>query len=38
MYSLPGIVTSCGGAVPGMVSFEAFEFISGQMFWSTGGA
>jgi len=36
MDSLPGIVTSCGGAVYG--SFEAFEVISGQMFWSTGGA
>ena len=35
MYSLPGIVTSCGAC---MAFFEAFELISGQMFWSTGGA
>ena len=32
MYSLPGIVTSCG--VQYMISFE---LNSGQMFWSTGG-
>ena len=29
MYSLPGIVTSCGGVVYGF--FEAFEQISGQI-------
>jgi len=36
MYSLPGITTFCGGGC--MVSFVAFKLISGQTFWSTGGA
>ena len=34
-FALPGIVTSCGGVVHGMVSFEAFELISSQIVWST---
>ena len=33
MYSLPVIVTSCGGKVNG--SFGAFELICGQTFWCT---